>query len=130
MNKKSKIILLITMLSISTMAMSRNNNNRANQLNPNNDAYWQSRGYNERPNDWEEIQSNDEENPPSDFEYHLHSKIYKHVDSNGRIHLSKQPNSWGEQLQPKNSNHPPNLKIYRYVDSNGVIHLTDKPSSR
>ena len=28
-------------------------NNHANQMNPNNDAYWQSRGYNERPDDWE-----------------------------------------------------------------------------
>lgn len=28
--------------------------NRANQLNPNNDAYWQSRGWDERPDDWEE----------------------------------------------------------------------------
>jgi hypothetical protein len=25
--------------------------NHANQLNPNNDAYWQSRGYDERPED-------------------------------------------------------------------------------
>ena len=29
-------------------------NNHANQMNPNNDAYWQARGYNERPNDWED----------------------------------------------------------------------------
>ena len=28
--------------------------NHANQLNPNNDAYWQSRGYEERPEDREE----------------------------------------------------------------------------
>ena len=28
--------------------------NNANQMNPNNDAYWQSRGYNERPDDWED----------------------------------------------------------------------------
>ena len=28
--------------------------NRANQMNPNNDAYWQSRGYDERPDDWED----------------------------------------------------------------------------
>jgi len=28
--------------------------NRAQQLNPNNDAYWQSRGLDERPDDWEE----------------------------------------------------------------------------
>jgi hypothetical protein len=26
--------------------------NRSNQLNPNNDAYWQSRGEDERPDDW------------------------------------------------------------------------------
>ena len=25
--------------------------NRANQLNPNNDAYWKSRGHDEKPND-------------------------------------------------------------------------------
>ena len=28
--------------------------NHANQLNPNNDAYWESRGDDERPGDWEE----------------------------------------------------------------------------
>lgn len=28
--------------------------NHANQLNENNDAYWQSRDYDERPDDWEE----------------------------------------------------------------------------
>ncbi|HMR43250.1 MAG TPA: hypothetical protein PKC40_05425 [Saprospiraceae bacterium] len=27
--------------------------NHANQLNPNNDAYWNSRGEDERPDDWE-----------------------------------------------------------------------------
>jgi hypothetical protein len=29
-------------------------NNHANQLNPNNDAYWESRGFDERPDDWED----------------------------------------------------------------------------
>ncbi len=28
--------------------------NHANQCNPNNDAYWESRGEDERPDDWEE----------------------------------------------------------------------------
>ena len=28
--------------------------NRSQQLNPNNDAYWQSRESDERPDDWEE----------------------------------------------------------------------------
>jgi len=34
--------------------------NRSNQLNPNNDAYYQSRGYDERPSDWESNSSNHE----------------------------------------------------------------------
>jgi len=29
-------------------------NNHADQCNPNNDAYWQSRGEDERPDDWED----------------------------------------------------------------------------
>ena len=34
--------------------------NRSNQLNPKNDAYWQSRGYDERPDDWEERSKDDD----------------------------------------------------------------------
>ncbi|MGJ7521728.1 hypothetical protein ACSFA0_14670 [Variovorax sp. LT1P1] len=30
------------------------NDNHANQLNPNNDEYWHSRGEGERPEDWED----------------------------------------------------------------------------
>ena len=28
--------------------------NHANLMNPNNDVYWESRGYDDRPDDWEE----------------------------------------------------------------------------
>ena len=35
--------------------------NHANQLNPNNDAHWQSRGEDERPDDWQERANADEE---------------------------------------------------------------------
>lgn len=28
--------------------------NHSDQMNQNNDAYWQSRGYDERPDDWED----------------------------------------------------------------------------
>lgn len=35
--------------------------NRSNQLNPNNDAYWESRGYDERPDDWEERSKDDDD---------------------------------------------------------------------
>ena len=33
--------------------------NHANQLNPNNDTYWQGRGYDEKPDDWESRSSDD-----------------------------------------------------------------------
>ena len=33
--------------------------NHSNQMNPNNDAYWQARGYNERPDDWENQLANE-----------------------------------------------------------------------
>ena len=36
--------------------------NHANQLNPNNDAYWTSRGEEERPDDWENHWSDFSEN--------------------------------------------------------------------
>ena len=32
---------------------SGNADNRSDQMNPNNDSYWESRGYDERPDDWE-----------------------------------------------------------------------------
>ena len=35
------------------MSRRSDSDNRANQLNPNNDAYWESRGYDERPDDWQ-----------------------------------------------------------------------------
>jgi hypothetical protein len=39
-----------------------NLDNRANQLNPEHDAYWQSRGEDERPDDWEDcIQGNQDD---------------------------------------------------------------------
>ena len=41
------------------MSRQSNQDNRANQLNPNNDAYWTSRGLDERPEDWEERTSTD-----------------------------------------------------------------------
>ncbi len=48
-----------------------NQNNRSNQLNPNNDAYWQSRGHNERPDDWEEkTQDGNEEYSQSELDNH------------------------------------------------------------
>ena len=36
------------------MSRKDDRDNRANQLNPNNDAYWESRGYDRRPDDWKD----------------------------------------------------------------------------
>ena len=40
--------------------------NHANQMNPNNDAYWESRGFDERPEDWddrEDVEATDGHEP-------------------------------------------------------------------
>lgn len=34
--------------------------NHSDQLNPNNDTYWSDRGYDERPDDWEELVDQDD----------------------------------------------------------------------
>lgn len=39
-----------------SMATKDDLDNHADQLNPNNDAYWESRGWDERPDDWEDRQ--------------------------------------------------------------------------
>ena len=46
------------------MSTKSDNDNHGNQLNPNNDEYWNSRGEDGRPDDWEEqtyvpVDSND-----------------------------------------------------------------------
>jgi len=46
-----------------------NQDNHSNQMNPNNDAYWESRGWEERPDDWKE-QSGDN-TPPNSGKSHL-----------------------------------------------------------
>lgn len=42
------------------MSTKSDNDNRANQLNENNEAYWQSRGYDERPEDWDSRSDEDD----------------------------------------------------------------------
>ncbi len=34
--------------------------NHSDQLNPNNDAYWESRGWDDRPEDWEDRVNDDD----------------------------------------------------------------------
>ena len=46
------------------MSKQSDRDNRANQMNPNNDAYWQTRGWDGRPQDWEDC-STEEEEPPT-----------------------------------------------------------------
>ena len=37
--------------------------NRANQLNRNNDVYWKGRGHDQRPDDWQSRKSQGQQNP-------------------------------------------------------------------
>lgn len=51
--KKSRQVLYKTSYENSTINF--NENNFSNQENPNNDAYWKSRGYISRPENWREL---------------------------------------------------------------------------
>lgn len=42
--------------------------NHANQLNPNNDAFWESRGWEQRPDDWDERLAEEDLMPPDSKE--------------------------------------------------------------
>lgn len=42
------------------MSKQSDQDNRANQLNENNNAYWQSRDYDERPHDWDSRSGEDD----------------------------------------------------------------------
>ena len=42
------------------MSRQSDQDNHADELNPNNDAYWQSRDDDERPDDWEEQASEED----------------------------------------------------------------------
>lgn len=40
--------------------------NRCNQLNPNNDTYWSDRGWSERPDDWQDRARSGDTEPDED----------------------------------------------------------------
>jgi len=51
---------------------------RADTLNPNNDAFWQSRGYEERPDNWEQLLNEGEE-----YETKIHHSRHKFPSDGG-----------------------------------------------
>jgi len=54
--------------------MSRHDeDNHSDQMNPNNDAYWESRGWDERPDDWEERAEQEDVMPPNEQVQNNHS---------------------------------------------------------
>jgi len=52
----------------SSMSDKSDGDNHANQGNPNNDAYWESRGLDERPDDWEDLAEGDKGREDKDDE--------------------------------------------------------------
>lgn len=54
-----------------------NDDNRANQMNPNNDVYWQSRGYDERPDDWEYYLDDDKDDDSRANQLNPNNDVYR-----------------------------------------------------
>ncbi len=58
-----------------------NANNHSDQMNPNNDAYWQSRGYGSRPDDWDDDKSsNADSNDDNDYYDETYGDDYEFND--------------------------------------------------
>lgn len=57
--------------------------NFSNQLNPNNDAYWQSRGHDERPDDWDEDDSSSSNSNYDDSDDYLDDDTYEPFGDSG-----------------------------------------------
>lgn len=62
-NRRPQYTIDITSHLEQFMSRQSDNDNHSNQLNPNNDEYWHSRGEDERPDDWEDqiAQTGDED---------------------------------------------------------------------
>lgn len=58
-NSYSPSALWIMIKKEELMSKQSDLDNHSNQMNPNNDAYWQSRGEDERPDDWVEQSEQD-----------------------------------------------------------------------
>ena len=62
--------------------------NRSDQMNPNNDAYWQSRGYDKRPDNWNDPDAHKKRS----HDYPVPEEgICKYVDENGITHFADVP---------------------------------------
>ena len=64
--------------------------NHANQMNPNNDAYWESRGFDERPDDWEDRIEEEDDQPErsgkeSPRKYSISHQASGHLAPSGRL---------------------------------------------
>ena len=60
-----------------------NNDNHSNQCNPNNDAYWDSRGYDGRPDDWDD-QSDDNDYSQAELDNHSNQLNPNHSEYKGK----------------------------------------------
>lgn len=85
-------------------------NNRANQMNPNNSAYWQSRGYESRPQNWDRQTNHATNNRanqlnPNNTAY-WKSRGYKRRPSDwNRRANNSYDNNRANQLNPNNSSY-------------------------
>ena len=72
--------------------MGRNDDNRADQLNPNNAAYWESRGWDERPDDWEDRIDDEDDDDRAD---QLNPNNDAYWQSRG---FDERPDDWQERI--------------------------------
>ncbi len=92
-----QILVILFFLSLSNLFSDDKSDadNHSNQMNPNNDAYWESRGYDERPEDWEDG-GNERDYSNSDMDNHsnqMNPNNDAYWQSRG---YDERPDNWGD----------------------------------
>lgn len=121
-----KNIIIILAISFGLFSDEKSDaDNHSNQGNPNNDAYWESRGYEERPDDWENRTS-------GGYNYEDDDDYSDEVKSTN--HYSSQSDKYdGRYIESKSDSYSKNAK---YMESSGVNYcaiseiMNGKPSRK
>ena len=103
--------------------------NRSDQMNPNNDAYWDSRGYDGRPDDWESYSSSSTQSSDNRSNQ-LNPNNDAYWQSRG---YDERPNDWASPVESddhtRDSYHDDDTYIGMQAEqSNHSINLTENHS--
>jgi len=96
-------------------------------MNPNNDAYWESRGYDERPNDWEGVRNNSSYDYSKSDLNNRSNQLNSNNDTYWRSRgYEKKPDEWDDDTLGFSTD----KKSYQQIHNNQSSLQLKEPSNR